>query len=1016
MEELFWGFVGFTTLVVLLWRTVSNRRKIEALETALAGLRASLARDWEQRETARQEVSTRLATLEAGQTPSSQASPVIDAPGSPPDRASAELDPPAEAPLPAEVTPTEASLDGALPVPAPPPPPRPRVNLEEWLGVKGAAVGGGVIACLAAVMFFQHAIDNEWISPTLRVVLGTLAGLVAIGIAQTRKMRSYAVTANALAGAGLVALYASFWASHALYDIVSKYPAGALMALVTAACVTLSIRHGSIQIALLGLVGGFATPLLLSSGSDKPIELFGYLLLLDLAFLYLAQRRDWPLLGALSLLATFLFQVLWLGTRMGPERLWLGVAILTVFGVLFALAGSKKDKEPSGLWTLTRAGAVLFPLMFGLYFAARSELNAQPGPVFTMLTLVTAGACWLAHREKRRLVALGAASGSLAVIATFLVMGDGPSDLLWGAGITTLLAAIHHGFAEWSARREELDDGALLPAALAAIGGVFVVLVAQFGDGYVPAESALGLAAVVLMGVIALRQASLLPGRAAPLSLAAGLGIGLAAAEGLSHDPSGPLPTLNTHLATVFGLGTALQFWALKAARADARRWAEHGAATFAVIALMGLVSAPSLGSQPATVMAFAILGVVALIALVATRVDAGGWYLAATVLGAFGHNLLVDSRGPARSEAEAVVLAIVILSFVIFTWWPVLTTARFRTSRWAWYGAALAGPMSFPPARHLWEKLLGDGMTGVLAVGFGAVAVGALVKAQSQWNKDDPVRNSVMAWLGAAALFFISLAIPLQLERSWWTIGWALEGVAVLALWKRIDHPGLKYLAMGLFGAVSVRLLLNPSVLEYYDRGSWRIVNWLTYTYLVPAAALVAGAALLRPLEETRARSWEKVLYSSPGRLSSVLGLLAVLVGFAWINLAVLDWFAEGYTLTVSLDRMPARDLSFSISWAVYAVMLLAVGMARRIKGLRYLSLALLIVTIGKVFLYDLGHLEDLYRVASLVGLALSLFLVSLAYQRFVFRRPDNAPRPERVTPEIPADTVTPAETEETP
>jgi len=49
--------------------------------------------------------------------------------------------------------------------------------------------------------------------------------------------------------------------------------------------------------------------------------------------------------------------------------------------------------------------------------------------------------------------------------------------------------------------------------------------------------------------------------------------------------------------------------------------------------------------------------------------------------------------------------------------------------------------------------------------------------------------------------------------------------------------------------------------------------------------------------------------------------------------------------------------------------------------------SAYILILTIGKVFLYDLGELEDLYRVASLVGLAISLLLVSLAYQRFVFR-----------------------------
>ena len=60
---------------------------------------------------------------------------------------------------------------------------------------------------------------------------------------------------------------------------------------------------------------------------------------------------------------------------------------------------------------------------------------------------------------------------------------------------------------------------------------------------------------------------------------------------------------------------------------------------------------------------------------------------------------------------------------------------------------------------------------------------------------------------------------------------------------------------------------------------------------------------------------------------------------------------------------------------------------MARRSQGLRWISLAFLVLTIGKVFLYDLGELKDLYRVASLLGLAVSLILVSLAYQRFVFR-----------------------------
>ena len=97
---------------------------------------------------------------------------------------------------------------------------------------------------------------------------------------------------------------------------------------------------------------------------------------------------------------------------------------------------------------------------------------------------------------------------------------------------------------------------------------------------------------------------------------------------------------------------------------------------------------------------------------------------------------------------------------------------------------------------------------------------------------------------------------------------------------------------------------------------------------------------------------------------------------------------FATGDVLRLDFERLPARDLATSIAWALYALVLLALGVRRRSVGLRWVSLGVMMVTIAKVFLYDLGELQDLYRVASLLGLAVSLILVSLAYQRFVLRR----------------------------
>jgi uncharacterized membrane protein len=284
----------------------------------------------------------------------------------------------------------------------------------------------------------------------------------------------------------------------------------------------------------------------------------------------------------------------------------------------------------------------------------------------------------------------------------------------------------------------------------------------------------------------------------------------------------------------------------------------------------------------------------------------------------------------------------------------------------------------------------VGSGSIGLLPIALGAFALIAVAGAGRAPIPDDSVRKSALVWFAAVAICFASVAIPLQLDKSWITIGWALEGVALIALWRRLDHPGLKWFALAHLAAATYRLLPTPDLLNSYPRSTIRILNWLLYTYLVPAAALFGAARLLAPEEPGRARNWEKELYAK-GRAVGAIGatIAGIVVVFIWINLEIADWYAEGARLTLQFGRSPARDLTVSIAWAIYALVLLGFGMARANIGLRWLSLSFLVVTIGKVFLYDLGELRDLYRVVSLVGLAISLLLVSLLYQRFVFRRP---------------------------
>ena len=960
------ALIAFVVAIVAIQRTKRYYAQLAALERELESLRALV---------------TGLARGRGAETEAPRATP-----SAPPMGPRTEAPPPPRAeepPPPRRPEPPREPEQPRVPPPIAPPPsaaPARSFDWERFAGVRAAAVVGGVALALAGLLLFKYSIEHGLFPPWLRVVSGVVVGVGAIVVSEWRLRREYAATADAMAGGGIVVLYASVWAASVLYELIPTVAGFVLMVAVTATCCALSWRHASLVVALLGLIGGFATPLLLSTGSDRPLGLFGYVLLLDVALLLLARRHQWPGLAVLSLIGTLLYELLWIGSRMSAAEVGLGLGILGTFALVFALAGrlvsgaSERDE-----WRLTQAGAVLVPFAFALYFATNLRLQASLHQIAALLLVLSAAAGWLARVQRQPTVALGAAAAGLAVVAGWVLVhpaGSLSPVVLWSFAI----AAVFHVFVE---REPDVADhrGPSPPAILAAVG-YFVLLVLAAVRSEAVWVWVTGFAA--LAGLL-VRHGGF-PGREYLHRIAAlGLAIGLTGIR-MAHESAPWFPAPEVFVAVVLAAAVAFQVAALLPRTPAARREADLGAAILAIALLAMYVAPGRLAYEPVLLLGTSLaLGILA--ALAGTRAGEGAWILAAVVVTALVQT--VWTLGGHAGSSASPALAIQALTVVLFTAWPFFTAPRLRADRWAWPAAALAGPAWFLSLRHLYVTRFGDGTIGLLPIALGAVSLAAVVRARQVWAADDPRRITGLAWFSAVALGFATVTIPLQLEREWITIGWALEGVAVLALWTRLDHPGLKYFGVALLGAATLRLVANPAVLGYYPRPAWRIVNWLFYTYLVPAAAALAASSILAPRELTRARRWERqAVYAHGWPLGAyATGLAGLVLVFVWINLAIADWFATGTTLVVTFERLPARDLATSITWALYALLLLGIGMARHSIGLRWVSLGLLLVTITKVFVYDLGELRDLYRVASLLGLAVSLMLVSLAYQRFVFR-----------------------------
>jgi uncharacterized membrane protein len=201
-------------------------------------------------------------------------------------------------------------------------------SLAKWLGIVAGVLGVG--------FFLKYAFESQWIGARGRVAAGAAVGLGLIALAERLRRRGYRSYPNVLTGGGILILYLSVYAARVFYELVGLAPAFALMAAVTAAAVLLSVRYDAIAIAVLALLGGFATPVLLSTGVDNQIGLFTYVFALDAGVLALAYFKRWRALNHISFWLTALTFAGWLARFYEPWKLGRTVFFLTLFFLVFS--------------------------------------------------------------------------------------------------------------------------------------------------------------------------------------------------------------------------------------------------------------------------------------------------------------------------------------------------------------------------------------------------------------------------------------------------------------------------------------------------------------------------------------------------------------------------------------------------------------------------------------------------------------------------------------------------------
>jgi uncharacterized membrane protein len=913
--------------------------------------------------------------------------------------------PPPIAPAPKPAPVPIPVFDRDRPLPKPSAPAAPAFNWEQFMGVKLIAWVSGLALFLGIAFFVKYSFDNNLVPPELRVAVGFLAGLGLMvgGVLMSR--RQPGALAQTLCATGVLVLYATTFACRSIYkfEFFSPVVAFAFMTLITTTAFLLAVRLNAMVVAILGMLGGFMTPVLLSTGKDNPLGLFGYLAILDAGLLLVALHRRWLFLNALAAAGTLFMQVGWAGKFFTPERYFDGNKILIALAVLLGfdllyLAGDlwSRRRQQANLWL---SGSVLglsvAALAFAGWFLTFPTLAQRPGLLFSFVMAIDLVVCVVAGAE----TALAAVQpvfglGVFGLLALWTKGSLQPETLNTALAFYFLFAALHAAFLVYLQRRRKIAA----PLWASDVFPPLALLLVLLPILNLTEVSFLVWPFVLLVDLLAIGLAVL---SASLLSVLAVLGLTLAATGALIYRVPTELtgmPVSFSLLAvfTVFFVGVGV--WLsrrFKPAMSGAQRsFNEDVAAKLPALSaslpflllIMAVLRLPL--ANPSPVFGLALLLTVLLLGVARLFASHALPALALGGVAALEYAWHFHRFDPA---APVIPLQWYLLFYAIFTLYPFLFLKRFAGATLPWSASALAGLPQFLLIHRLVAAAYPNSMMGLLAAAFAVPPLLSLVAVLKRVPAESQARLTQLALYGGVALFFITLIFPLQFDRQWLTIGWGLEGAALLWLYHRVPHRGLQTAGAALLVAAFARLALNPAVFEYHARADAPILNWYLYAYgIVTATLFAAGKLSASPRDR---------LYSL--RLPPLFISLGTVLAFLLLNIEIADYFSQpGAHLTFDFTGNFARDMSYSIAWAIFALLLLVIGIARRLPASRYAALALLGVTLLKLFIHDLASLGQLYRIGAFIGVAIIAMLASLAYQRFFNalnrqKDPDHAQEP---------------------
>ncbi|MCK5472739.1 MAG: DUF2339 domain-containing protein, partial [Planctomycetes bacterium] len=237
----------------------------------------------------------------------------------------------------------------------------------------------------------KYAYDNAIVGPLGRVVITSVSGLVALCIGEITRKRRYYIVAKAVTALGFAILYAAVFSAYQFYGLIDSISAFVLAILITLAAMLYAVSLNEILIAVLSLIGGFLTPVIVSTGENMPVPLFTYVLVLGTGAMLSAYYRKWRAVNLVAFVGTIILYTGWFekffwpamkATKEADKQMavalgWLGVffVVYLVLPLFNGLVKKIKAQKEDVLLVLANAVITFYYLWTILFTKYRMELS-----------------------------------------------------------------------------------------------------------------------------------------------------------------------------------------------------------------------------------------------------------------------------------------------------------------------------------------------------------------------------------------------------------------------------------------------------------------------------------------------------------------------------------------------------------------------------------------------------------------------------------------------------------------